>query len=279
MKRINYYFISFICIILTFSCSKNDERKLYEKELKHFSYKTYKTISGTTLNAVLLAYNSTSEQKLPVSSVFVRLLAGYCWAYTKKPAFTFAEGNLILEHSKDPQEQSLAHLLLAIGMYEKGWKTIAKEESDKGLEGLKNSGNKDAEVEVLIIHIIAGTVCIYDKNLDMAKVHFEGIAESTGIKWPVIIIDAMADIENGDIQKGLAKIKEASKDESIPPEIRDAMKEMIIDIEKKTGKIDGPFFWPRLIGTALFSELQNSSNPVIKNIGKLPSTVCKKLSF
>ena len=57
------------------------------------------------------------------------------------------------------------------------------------------------------------------------------------------------------------------------------MGEMITDIEKKTGKIDGPLFWPRLIGLALFDQLKDSSDPVLKGIGGLPSAICNKLSL
>ncbi len=266
-------------LILFFSCNKKDERKLYENELKHTSYKAYKAISGTTLGTVLLTYNAASDEKIPFSPVYVRLLAGYGWAVMKKPSFTFAEANLVLENSEDPKEQALAHLLLSIGMYEKGWNTIAKEESQAGLAGLSKAGVVEAETEVLIVHILAGTVCIYDRNFDLAKVHFQGIADITDIKWPVLLIDAMADIEKGNVQKGLAKIKEASIDESIPVEIRESMKEMIADIEKKTGRIDGPLFWPRLIGMGLFNELKNSDNPTIKAVGNIPSKICEKLSF
>lgn len=279
MKTTFTLLVALIFITTIFSCKKNDERKLYEKEIDRTGYKTYKAISGTTMGAALLAYNAASEQDIPVSHIYARLIAGYAWAFMKKPAFTFAEANLILEESEDPEEKALAHLLLSIGMYEKGWSVIAREESETGLSGLKNSGTNDAETEILIIHILAGTACIYDRNFDLAKVHFEGIAAITDIRWPVIIIDAVSDIENGDIQKGLSKIKVASKDPSIPPEIRNAMTEMITDIEKKTGKIDGPLFWPKLIGMALFSELKNSTNPAIKNIGSLPSEICDKLSF
>lgn len=277
--RTNYIVLFLAIIILVFSCEKKDERHLYEKELKRTSYKAYKAISGTTLGTVLVAYNATSDEEIPFSSVYVRLLAGYGWTVMKKPVYTFAEANLILEESDDLREQALAHLLLSIGMYEKGWPVIAKQESDIGLAGLKNTGVNDAETEILIVHILAGTVCIYDRNFDLAKVHFQGIGDITGIKWPVLLIDAMADIENGDIQKGLTKIKEASKDESIPREIREAMEEMIKDIENKTGKIDGPLFWPRLIGLALFDELKESANPTIEKIGKIPSEFCDKLSF
>jgi hypothetical protein len=231
------------------------------------------------LGTVLIAYNVASDEEIPVSPVYVRLLAGYGWAVMKKPAFTFAEANLVLEESKDPRELALAHLLLSIGMYEKGWHVIAKEESEKGMKELNKAGVGEAQTEVLVVHILAGTVCIYNKNFDLARVHFEGIAVITGIKWPVLLIDAMADIEKGNIQEGLTKIKQASKDESVPPSIRKSMEEMIADIENKTGKIDGPLFWPRLIGLALFDELKNSSNKSLKEIGKIPSEICDKLSF
>ena len=277
--KTKYTILFFLVIALVFSCKKKDERHLYEKELKRTSYRAYKAISGTTLGTVLIAYNAASDEEIPFSSTYVRLLAGYGWTVMKKPAYTFAEANLILEDSDDPKEQALAHLLLSIGMYEKGWPEIAKQESELGLTGLKNAGESDAETEILIVHILAGTVCIYDRNFDLAKVHFQGIGDITGIKWPLLLIDAMSDIENGDIQSGLTKIKEASKDESIPEDIREAMEEMIKDIENKTGKIDGPLFWPRLIGLALFNELKKSTNPTIEKIGKLPSEICDKLSL
>jgi hypothetical protein len=267
-------------ILFLISCSTPTERELYEKQIDNFSYKTYKTISGTAIGPVMLIYNNAANDSEHLNTDFARLLLGYTWSIAQKKDFAFAEANIVIDNSKDENAIALAHILLSIGMYENGWKQIAKEESDLGMKKIgKNIGQNQVSAQLLIIHLLAGSVSIYDKNFDMARFHFAGIGQLTGVNWPYILVDAYGDIESGDYQKGLVKLKNAGQDPSVPEEIRKALADLIKEVEKTTGKVDSPLFIPRLIGKCLIHELQNSTSKGIKSLFGLTEDLKNKVSL
>jgi hypothetical protein len=273
------YIYSFTAILLLLSsCGKPTERSLYEKELTGLSYKTYKNISRLTVSPAIVAYNMTSEDSCSINPDYARLLLGYTYAVTQKTDFSFAESNIVLEDSKDEKAKALAHILLSIGMYEKEWKQIAKEEADAGMKVLDKSQDQ-VKNELLIIHLLAGTVSIYDRNFDMARFHFAGIGQITGINWPYNIVDALGNIDSGNMQKGLTSLKKLSQDPSVPKEIRSALADLIQEIEKTTGKVESPFFIPRIIGKYLINDLKNSASQEIKSLFGFKEELKEKVSL
>ncbi|MBI5540904.1 MAG: hypothetical protein HY951_12645 [Bacteroidia bacterium] len=267
-------------ILLFVSCGSPTERELYEDEIDGFSYKTYKTLSGSVIGPAIIVYNTTASDSEKISSDYMRLLLGYSWSIAQKSNFSFAESNIVIENSKDENAVALAHILLSIGMYEKGWKQIAKEESTIGMKQFGKDGDQNqAYTQMLVIHLLAGVVSIYDRNFDMARFHFAGIGQLTGVNWPYILVDAIGDIDSGDYQKGLVKLKKASQDPSVPEEIRSALADLIKEVEKTTGNVESPLFVPKLIGKYLFNELKNSTSKGIKSLFALPEELKNKVSI
>lgn len=279
MRRFLTLWIPFSILFIA-SCSSPTERELYEKQIDNFSYKTYKTLSGTTIGPAILIYNSTVNDSGRINTDYARILLGYSWSIAQKSDFSFAEANLVIDNSKDENAVALAHILLSIGMYENGWKQVAKEESDLGMKKFgKNMPQGQAQTELLIIHLLAGSVSVYDRNFDMARFHFAGIGQLTGINWPYLMIDAIGDIDSGDYQKGLVKLKKASQDESVPSEIRTALADLIKEVEKTTGNVDSPLMIPRLIGKYLMDEFKNSTSKEIKSLFGLSDDLKSKVSL
>jgi hypothetical protein len=277
-----FYYLSAIiaAVILISSCGEPNERQLYEKELKGISYKTYKNISRLTVTPAIVAYNMTSKDSCQVDPDYARLLLGYALAVTQKTNLSFAEANIVIEDSKDAKTKALAHLLLSIGMYEKGWKKVAKEESDIGMKELDNNTDIDqVKNEILIIHLLAGTVSVYDRNFDMARFHFAGIGQLTGVNWPYNIVDALGNIDSGNIQKGLVSLKKLSQDPSVPAEIRSALADLIKEVEKTTGNVESPMFIPRIIGKYLIDELKNSTSVEVKSLFGFKDDLKNKVSL
>lgn len=279
MKRLLTLWIPFSILFIA-SCSSPTERELYEKQIDNFSYKTYKTLSGTTIGPAILIYNSTVNDSGRINTDYARILLGYSWSIAQKSDFSFAEANLVIDNSKDENAVALAHILLSIGMYENGWKQVAKEESDLGMKKFgKNMAQGQAQTELLIIHLLAGSVSVYDRNFDMARFHFAGIGQLTGINWPYLMIDAIGDIDSGDYQKGLVKLKNASQDQSVPAEIRTALADLIKEVEKTTGNVESPLMIPKLVGKYLIDELKNSTSKEIKSLFGLSDDLKSKVSL
>jgi hypothetical protein len=281
MKPATGKIIFCLLFIMSFmACSTPTERELYEDELDKTSYKSYKSLSSIGVSAAVTGFNTSVDDSSQINIDYSRLLLSYAWCVGQKPVFSFAESNQVLENSKDSVTKGLAHMMLSIGMFEKGWKQIAKEESDLGIAAMaKQEDQTQVRNEILIMHLLAGTLAIYERNFDMARVHFAGISQLTGIEWPYMLVDAMGDIDAGKIQQGLVKLKKASKDEKVPPEIRTALTDLIAQVEKKAGNVESSAFMPRLIGSMLLDELKNSGPEETKSLFSLPDKMKDKVSL
>ena len=259
---------------------KKTERELYEEVRSSFKYKTYKAVSEK------LTYDLVALPNLPVEAnkeneMIMRLLLGYSWGITKKDAFAFAESDIVSEKSTISSEKFLAHSINSIVMYENGWTELAKEESILA-NGAVNQNPEDSSVKLqaAVFHLIMGSLTLKDKNYTAARFHFAGFGQVTGINWPYQIVDAIADIEAGDIQKGLQKIKRISQDPSVPPEIRLILSDAITEVEKNTGgNVDSKLFWPKAIAGILLDQLQKSSIQEIKDAADKMKKVKEKLAL
>ena len=190
------------------SCGHKTEREQYEDATSGIKYSAYKTLSKEVFPPLFKTYNSKSPDSLKVQLETGRLVLGYFWMCSGKTTFGFAEGNIIKENSKDEAFKSLAKLMIAIGMYENGWKTLATEETKDATAMLeKNPEGRYVKIEIMMIQLLMGTYSVYAKDFDAAKFHMAGFGTMSGIHWPYMLVDAMADIENGDLQTGLKRSK------------------------------------------------------------------------
>jgi hypothetical protein len=277
--------ISFITLVLLLAAGcggKKTERELYEEVRSSIKYRTYKAVSSK------LSYDMISVKAVNVpaqvnkeNELFMRLLLGYSWAVTKKDAFAFAESDIVSDRSTVPSEKFLAHSINAIVMYENGWQELAKEESGLANGALnKSPDNQNVKLQAAVFHLIMGTLCIKDQNYAAARFHFAGFGTATDIHWPYQIVDAMADIQGGDVQKGLQKIKRMSQDPAVPPEIRLILADAISEIEKNTGgDVDSSLFWPKAVAGILLDQLKKSSVEEIKAAGETLDKLKEKLTF
>lgn len=276
-----YLPLLFLVILLLPSCGKEKtERELYEEVRSSFKYKTYKALSEK------LTYDMIQVQGVPMKAkegdeLYMRLLLGYNWAIAKKDAFAFAESDIVNDRTKKPSEKFLAHSINAITMYENGWLELAKEESALANSAVnKSPGNDTIRTQVAIFHLIMGTLSIKDKNFDAARFHFAGFGQVTNIHWPHHLVDAMADIQNGDVQTGLKKLKRMAEDPAVPAEIRIILANGIAEVEKNTGgDVDSSLFWPRAISGILLDQLKNSGIKELENAGQQLDKLRDKLNI
>jgi hypothetical protein len=267
--------IATLLVLLVFvaSCSREKtEKEKYESATSGTKYKLYKTLSKNTVGPAFLVYDlARPKDSARTSEPVLRLLLGYSWAVSQKTTFAFAECDIIQNSDADAETKFLANVLTAVAMYEEGWKNLAAAEANKGMKLLnKNPDMKYSKEHIMIFHLLMGTVCIYEKELRTAKFHFQGFGEATGIKWPALLVDAMADLNDGKIQQGLKKVKALSKDPSIPRELRDHLATTIAEIEKKTGSVDAFLFWPRMVSWILFDDIKKAG---WKGFGKVADFV------
>jgi len=281
MKNSNFLLIVAISILFS-SCGcgkKKTEREKFESLKSGTKYSIYKTLSKNTVGPAFSVYDlARPKDSVRTTEPILRLILGYSWAVTQKSAFAVAESEIIQQSDAGTEMKFLAHILSSLVMYEEGWKVIAKEESDKGLSLIKkNPDMKYSKEHIMAYHLLIGTVMIYEKQFDAAKFHFKGFGTVTGINWPYLLVDAMADINDKKIQQGLIKIKAISKDPSIPKELREHLAKTIADIEKKTGDVDALLFWPRLVSSILFDNIKNATNSGFQELMKVIGDLRTKL--
>jgi hypothetical protein len=277
-----FFIIIFFLPILFVGCGgKKTERELYEEIRSSFKYKTYKTVSEKLPIDIVYSRGTVTPEQKQQDEMYLRILLGYSWAVTKKDAFAFAEADIVTEKAKDTGVKFLAHSINAIMMYENGWQELAKEESALANGALnKNPNNDTIKIQMAVFHLTMGSLSVKDKNYKAARFHFAGFGQVTGINWPYQLVDAMADIDGGDIQKGLRKIKAMSQDPSVPPEIRVILADVISDIEKNTGgNVDSSLFWPKAISGILIDQLKKSGVKEIKEAAESLDKIKQKLNM
>ena len=269
-----------VTIILA-SCGseKPSEKEQYEEVRSSFKYSTYKALSKGSITFIADNYNKTLDStKYKVEDSFVRLMLGYYWAISNHPAFAFAEADILTENSGDKDLSYLASMLNSCTMYQQGWTTLAKEESDKGISLASTNGDKEmVEMETMVFHLLIGTVCVQQQNYDAAKFHFAGFGQLTGVDFPYKLIDIMADVKKGDLQAGLKKAKMLADDPNVPEIVRTELKAIIAEAEKKGGDVNSSMFWPKMISSYIVDEMKRSSNKGVSGVMTMLDQAVSKL--
>jgi hypothetical protein len=260
-------------------CSdKKAERELYEEKSSGLTYSTYKTSSRVAVGAAVTLYNSQKPDSIPpLQSEYAHVLLGYFWTGSSRPAMAFAEADIV-EESNDDELKFLAGSLRSIAMYQQGWSTLAKEESDKTNTLVARNPSTNIQYEATTFYMVLAILKAYEKDFEQSKFYWAGFANQTGIHWPYQLTDAAADLQAGKIQQGLGKIKVISQDPAVPEALRIALSQRITAIEKQTGDVSSPFFWPNLISTVVIEELKRSNQTQLAPIIKLLEGVKEKLS-
>ena len=273
--------LSFLLLFLVWSCGSNkpSEKEQYEKVRDSFTYKTYKLLSKGSVSLLAEGYNKTIDSAgWKVEDSYLRLMLGYFWAISNKPAFAFAEADILTENSGSGNLNYLASMLNSCTMYEQGWTTLAKEESDKGMSLASSNGDPTmVELETMVFHLLVGTVCVQEENYDAAKFHFAGFAQLTGVDFPYKLIDIMIDVKKGDIQTGMQKAKIMADDPNVPESLRTELKSIVADVEKKGGDVNSSLFWPKIISSIIMDELQKSSRKGVSGLMGLLGSATEKL--
>lgn len=251
-----------LSVVVMFSCSskKKTEKDYYEEVVTSFKYKTYKTTSKATIGPIIDAYNKEKPDSIaPLNKEYARLLLGFMWTLSNKPAMAFAEADLA-EESTQEDVKFLSMSLRSITMYEQTWDTLAREQSQAAKKYANIKPDSEAEYEIAFFYMAMGIAKIYDKDFNQSKLYWAGFANETQIHWPYQLIDAIDDLQNNRLQQALIKLKVMSKDPHVPPALSAVLVEEIERIEQKGGDVNSSLFWPKLISTILFDELKKTGD-------------------
>jgi hypothetical protein len=260
----------FLTFLLTTCSEKKTERERYEEATSGFTYKTYKAASRVTVPPAVEAYNHELPDSIaPLGSDYAHLLLGFGWTVSSKSGMAFAESDLA-EESANEEVKFLARSLRSIAMYQEGWDTLARKESEHANAQVPRASTSNIKNEATVFYLVLGIAKAYDKDFAQSKFYFAGFANQTGIHWPYQIADAADDLHSGRVQEGLSKIKVISQDPAVPESLRVALAEKITLIESKAGDVNSRLFWPKLISAVAMEEMKKSNNA---QLGKLVRTL------
>lgn len=248
----------------------------------NLKYKSYKTLSENTIPPLVLLFNSTNHTDEPaVSEEVLRLLLGYSWVASGKPDYAIAENNIIQDmQAEDKDIKALGHSLAAMAMYEKGWKDLTSDESDKANKLLnKEPAPMDAQLKITAFHMIMGTLCIYEENYQAARFHFAWFNIISKIEWPYQLVDAMTDIKEGALKKGLDKIDTLIDNKRFPETVQKSVSDTYAKAENTKGTVDTKLFWTNATSFALYNEIKCADIPGIKKVMELVGKIREKLKI
>jgi hypothetical protein len=274
----------FILFFIILSCKNinNPDQTLYENLLKNLKYISYKTLSENTIPPLVLLFNTTNHVDEPmVSEGVLRLLLGYSWVVSGKADYAIAENNIIQDMSTDDKDiKILGHSLAAIAMFEKGWKTLAADESEKANKLLnKEPKPMDAQLKIMTFHLIMGSLCIYEENYQTARFHFAWFNIISKIEWPYLIVDAMTDLKENNNKQGMKKIKTLLDQKHLPDSIIKSISDNYTKAENAKGTIDEKLFWTNTNSVALYNEIKDADIPNVDKIMELLGKIREKLKI
>lgn len=280
-----------VLLISLFSCkNKNPEQKEYDLMLSSLKYKSYKTLSENTIPPLILLFNTTGHTDEPeISEGILRLLLGYSWIAGDRPEYAIAECNILKEFSKSNKAiKSSSHFLAALAMYEKNWKSLASNESEKGFSliiktpiSIKeqiNSGCWNLQ-EAAVLQMILGTLYVYQENYQNAKLRFTDFNNSFILEWPYKLADAMADFKDKNIKNGLKKINFISKNKNTPDTLKKTLIEILSKTKIKPDSIAPDKLWTKLTSFALYNEIEKNDTFKINKMAFLLEILREKLKI
>ncbi|HNW98386.1 MAG TPA: hypothetical protein PKK00_08255 [Bacteroidales bacterium] len=285
LKKFCCIFVLLITGSQFFTSCKNTsspEQNAFDSICSSLKFKSYKTLSENTIPPIILVYNSTLHQdEIKISEGIVRLLIGYSWAVNDKPEYAIAESIIIKDLAKNDKDvKILLHSLSAIALYEKKLNTLADEESKNAIDFInKTPDDNSTEIKKVCYHLLLGTLCVYEQNIQGARFHFAAFNTITKIEWPYLLADALADIHENNATKGLKKIKLLSKDKSIPKDVRNSLTESLKKNEGKTKDIDITLFWTKTISQSVYNSIKTSNIKSIEKVSELIENIKNKLSL
>lgn len=255
------------------------EAEQYAALTDSFKYRGYSTVSEAALPEVIVNVNQRVLKEAPELAQKAGIAKGMNVAHDSKPAaeldletarsalamlwilqaspdFGIAEANISLRQAKSEEDKYISSAVLGLGMYQKGWRTLAMSTTADARAAMKSKKTAEQmyEKEVLL-YLGMGLVSMQSKDYQTASVAFAGLGNVTGITWMSDAADAMFLMQQGKLQDGMSKLKVLSQNPTLSERDRKSLAALITHIESNVGDVDSPLFWPRLFGQVVLKQI------------------------
>lgn len=192
-------------------CSKPaTEAEQYEKLQGSIKFKLYKTASEKAIPPLIGQVNKQANNKKLNEIVDIKLEREFrtddahltlalSLMLSMKPDLAIAESLIVLENSQDKIDRYRANSILALCMYQKGWKTLgASTSEDAGVILNDKALAERLYYEQVSSYLIIGLLSIYENDLAPAKGAFTAFGNLTGTVWLSDVVESFILIRQGE---------------------------------------------------------------------------------
>jgi len=272
MPAYRYITLCFIIIGLT-ACGKPlTEEEQYAKLQDSLKFKLYKSASEKAIPPLVTQANKQAKNKHLKEIVDIKLenefrdddahlTLAFSWMLSMKPDLAIAESLIVMENSEDKIDRYRASSILALSMYQKGWKGLGATTS-KDASGILNDPDLTQRLyyEQVSSYLAIGLLSIYQNDLDTAKGAFTAFGNLVEQTWLSDVAVSAIMIRQGEIKAGLSKLKATASNPDLPEPGKEFINGFIAKIEADAGDVDSPFFMVRLVGKAVSEKFLKQDN-------------------
>lgn len=236
------HFQLLIAVFSALSCSSEQSEK---KELRKFSklesgnrYRIYRSVSQRSIPVLLQTLNSENQSGTVVKEEEVRLLLGFILSCSGKHSYALAESEIVLKKTENNAFRNAMHNLRSSIMYEKGWRRIAFREEQKAKTYHDSLQYLNHEKRFFILNeLILAKKNIYKLDFSGAGFNFKSISDSSGIHWPYLLTEIIADIDRGNLDSAKQHYEQFKSNESIPEDVRIKSGKVIMQLLLKPDRL------------------------------------------
>lgn len=232
----------FLCLILATTllsgCAskKLSERQQYEKATNSFTYKTYRSVSKSSVDASLALYKKAKNTDDVTSAELVHAMAGLSLALGQKPVLALAEGELAQKAAPKGKDAYIGLSVLSLAMYQNNWPGLGREyaararlQADGELQGERYQDRR------LIAQSILGALAIKEGRGDVAEDMFAELGNKSGYTWLPVAAHALAIMTEGPLSAP-GKLTELLNRPALSLEQRQKLEELKVLAKKNQSK-------------------------------------------
>lgn len=239
-------FITLVLALVIAGCAnKNLTEEQHYKNLRDgIKYKAYKKVSEESVGPIVDLYNKErrKEGKSEAREEYIHALLGFIWTMTLKPDFAIAETNLALKQANDSKDRYIGLSAQSIAFYEKGWKKLARQQSQQAKHLVSSKQLKNAyEKERAAAYLIVGSLAIKEGDSILAQNSFQELGEITDKPWLPLIAQGASLFTAGSYSEAFRLVKGVSDDKHLSNHEKDAVAKLQAKIKKTVdggGKFD-----------------------------------------
>lgn len=227
-----------VSVILLLSVSievaAKSEQDKYEDLQDGFFYKMYNTLSRETIRGITDVYNiqPAGYEHKPLSRARVHALLGLMWSMGLDDEYAIADGQLALNKADEMKEQYIAHSIMALAFYNKGWVGLAREQSALVKQPKFAGYEQKYAKEALVANLIVGSLAIREGDLATTQHTFSKVAASTDKPWVETLAKTAALSMNGSILDAISSLKALASDPTLTRTEREQVLSLLAETEQ-----------------------------------------------